>query len=258
MAQNREQRFATAADMRKALHRTEQTATVINRGEAQTVLFPPAAPTVAATTEVVEKQPTVAAGETTVIRPLVAAQSNRRVLPWAISGFVVLALAACVVGFIVMKQGSSEVSAVNPENSTPAPTQTATPTPEQVQSQTPTPEAKPSVTSAAKEPTPKKTDKPARSETPDAATPTPTPTATPEEHEARDPGRQTPGQYQPPRAPRPPNVRVMPGGVTIRNFPDGSQLITSPDGMRVLITPDGKRKVLNPGRRPNKQKPNDP
>ena len=41
MAQNREQRFASAAEMRKALHRTEQTSTVINRAEAQTILKPP-------------------------------------------------------------------------------------------------------------------------------------------------------------------------------------------------------------------------
>ena len=38
MAQNREQRFATASYMRKALHRTEQTSTIVNRSEAVTVL----------------------------------------------------------------------------------------------------------------------------------------------------------------------------------------------------------------------------
>src|SRR5678815_5031876 len=41
MAQNREQRYASAADMRKALHGAEQASTIVNRGEAATVLFPP-------------------------------------------------------------------------------------------------------------------------------------------------------------------------------------------------------------------------
>src|SRR5687767_10733790 len=40
MAQNREQRFATAADMRKALHSNAQAPTIQDRAEAQTVLFP--------------------------------------------------------------------------------------------------------------------------------------------------------------------------------------------------------------------------
>ena len=40
MAQNREQRYATAVDMRRAFHEAEQASTVVNRGEAQTVLFP--------------------------------------------------------------------------------------------------------------------------------------------------------------------------------------------------------------------------
>src|SRR5215510_9766383 len=42
MAQNRDQRYPTAADMRKDLHAADQASTVVTRGEAQTVLFPPA------------------------------------------------------------------------------------------------------------------------------------------------------------------------------------------------------------------------
>src|SRR4029079_7483044 len=76
MAQNRDQRFASASEMRKALHRTEQTSTVINRGEAQTILREPAAVTVAPSTvalsaapatptKLAVEQKTIAAGETT-------------------------------------------------------------------------------------------------------------------------------------------------------------------------------------------------
>src|SRR5262245_2387727 len=68
MAQSREQRYTTAADMRNALHETEQVTTVVNRGEAQTMLFPPPAATVATPTQTAVRQNTVKTGETTVVR----------------------------------------------------------------------------------------------------------------------------------------------------------------------------------------------
>jgi len=260
MAQNRDQRFSSAAEMRKALQRTEQTATVINRGEAQTVLFPPGAKTVGATTQAVEKQRTVAAGETTVVRPL-AAGPGRRIMPWAISGIAVAVLAACVIGFFVMQKGDSEDNHLVQASPTPTPVEGAklesTPTSEQTVNPNPAP--KQSAT-PAKEATPKKPEKPAKTEEP-KSTPTPD-QEPPEEHEGdpRNPPdvpRDASGQPLPrPRGvPRTPTTRVMPGGVVIRNFPDGSQIITSPDGMRVFIRPDGSRQVLNPGQKPNRRRP---
>jgi len=260
MAQNRDQRFASAAEMRKALQRTEQTATVINRGEAQTVLFPPAAKTVGAATRAVEKQKTVAAGETTVVRPLVGGPS-RRIMPWAISGIVVAVLAACVVGFFVMKKGDPEDIHLVQASPTPTPVQETTP--EAITTPQPTASANREPKQSAtpvKEPTPKKTERPVNIEAP-KSTPTPEPEV-PVEHEADR--RNTPdvppdpsGQPLPrPRGiPRVPTTRVMPGGVVIRNFPDGSQIITAPDGMRVFVRPDGTRQVLNPGQKPNRRRP---
>jgi len=68
MSQNRDQRYATATEMRRDLHSSSEAATVVNRGEAQTVLFPPSgASTVAIPTETVVRQPTVLAGETTLV-----------------------------------------------------------------------------------------------------------------------------------------------------------------------------------------------
>ena len=59
LAQNREQRYATAADMRRAFDESEQASTVVSRGEAQTVLFPPAAtPTVATPTQTLASENT--------------------------------------------------------------------------------------------------------------------------------------------------------------------------------------------------------
>src|SRR5262245_27829778 len=89
MAQSREQRYTTASEMRKALHATEQAATIVNRGEAKTVLFPPPPTTVAVPTQTVASQRTVPTGETTVVRPA----SRRRVLPIALPAAIVLLVA---------------------------------------------------------------------------------------------------------------------------------------------------------------------
>jgi eukaryotic-like serine/threonine-protein kinase len=77
MAQNRDQRYSTAAEMQKGLQASSAASTVVNRGEAQTVLFPQSSGNTAATppaatavaTETVARQETVRAGETTVVRP---------------------------------------------------------------------------------------------------------------------------------------------------------------------------------------------
>src|SRR5262249_44084818 len=69
MAQNRDQRYASAADMRKALHEADQASTVVDRGEAQTVLFPPPPKTVTTLTQTaVAHATTTPTGETTIVR----------------------------------------------------------------------------------------------------------------------------------------------------------------------------------------------
>src|SRR6201988_5240574 len=100
MAQNREQRYASAADMRRALHETDQATTVVNRAEGQTVLFPPPAKTVSVPTQTSVGQNTVKTGETTVVRP-VNAGSGRRLLPIALPAVALLVLACGVFGFLV-------------------------------------------------------------------------------------------------------------------------------------------------------------
>src|SRR5687768_8408766 len=56
MAQNREQRYRSAAEMRRALHGTNLASTATTRAEAATVLFPPATPPEAAVTQVFAAQ----------------------------------------------------------------------------------------------------------------------------------------------------------------------------------------------------------
>src|SRR4026208_1579873 len=102
MAQNREQRYASAAEMGKALHGTEQASTVVNRGEAQTVLFPPPQTTVAASTQTAVRQETVATGETTVVRR--SGGQRSRLIPIVISAAVLILVACGALGFYALQK----------------------------------------------------------------------------------------------------------------------------------------------------------
>src|SRR5438132_9197711 len=77
MAQNREQRYASAVEMRRALRASGETTVVTGRSEAATILLPPAAPTVSASTRPGVKQATVQTGETTVAR--ISTPANRSI-----------------------------------------------------------------------------------------------------------------------------------------------------------------------------------
>ena len=249
MAQNREQRYTTADEMRKALHGTEQASTVVERGEAQTVLFPPPPTTVAIPTQTVAAPGTVAAsGETTVVRRREGGPN--RVVPIAVSAAVLVLVACCALGFYALKNRNENVTQIAAESPTPIGGAASTPTPSP--EATETPEEKDEVDAAPT--TPKKTEKTPRNEEPKKE-PTPAPKPEPSRVETENEGH----EEQPPEVPTPPNfdernrqrrqgTRVFPGGVVIRNLPDGSQIITTPDGMRVMVTKDGKRQILNPPR----------
>jgi serine/threonine protein kinase len=256
MAQSREQRYASAAEMRKALHAAEQASTIVNRGEAQTRLFPAtaAANTVATPTQTVARNETVTAtaGETTVVR----SGPRRRVWPWAVSAIALLVLACGVFGFYALQKRNSDVVQVT--NSTPTPVESPAinaPTvapPQNKNDNTQHVEA-PTTQST---PAPKKPEKTARKDKEK--------NTEPDEEEPRGEGDMQGHEEEPPDVPAPPNFRgparprrgqveVLPGGVMIRHFPDGSQIITNASGMRVLITKDGKKQILNPAR-PNRRR----
>jgi serine/threonine protein kinase len=249
MAQSREQRYASATEMRRAFHGAEQASTVVNRGEAQTVLFPPPPTTVAVPTQTVAVPNTVAAtGETTVLRR--KSGPRGRMLPIALAAGAVMLIVCGALGFYALQNRNQQVAQVAAE--TPSPiggpaTATTSPTPE-TSVNTPD-QKKQQVESAA---TPKKTEKPARNEeTPKTPTP-PKPNTTRVETDVEvhneDP-RVDPDMPVPPDFPNKrhrPQVRVMPGGMVIRRFPDGSQLVMMPDGTRVMISKEGKRTVLSP------------
>ena len=245
MAQSREQRYANAAEMRKALHSSEQASTVVNRGEAKTMLFPQPAPTVAIPTQTAVKQETMAAGETTVVR----IGSRGRVLPVAISAGVLLIVAFGALGFYMLQKPAEPVTQVN----------TVAPSPENPVAHTPSiPEASPSPENSEQAAAPAQTQpsKPQRNEEPRKQ---PTPKAVTrveaesEEHDEAtrvDPEPPVPPEFQQPRI----TVKRLPGGTVIRTLPDGTQLVTRRDGMQVLITKEGDKKILTPAR-PGRRRP---
>jgi eukaryotic-like serine/threonine-protein kinase len=248
MSQNREQRYASADEMRKALHAGEQGATIRDRTEAQTVLFAPAAPTVAPTTEVVAKQPTVAAGETTVVRGGVSGQ-GRRALPWALSVAALLIVTVGVLGVAwKMKNSRTEVA----PSPSPAPIEspsvapTAAPTQTVAGPNTPEPEKR-----ERKEQVAKKNDK---STNEPAPKPKPKDSDRAEEDSERhtDPDPQVEvAMPTPPNNPRRP-PRGMPN---VKVLPDGSTLVVTPDGTRILTFPDGRRQIFRPPQNIRRNRP---
>jgi serine/threonine protein kinase len=266
MAQSRDQRYANAADMRKALHETEQATTVVNRGEAQTVLFPPPAKTLTSPTQTAASHETVRTGETTVVRPI----QNRpglRVLPWAASLVGLLLLVCGVFAFFVLQRRNSNAvqATATPTPVESAPVSSPSAEPSETESETPDPDEE----DTAAKPAPKKQERTAREEQ-----------AAREEQRAREEERknrraQEPRvevevpehSTEPPDVPTPPNGRrpnrppkmetqVLPGGVIMRKFPNGSQIISMPDGTRVFVSPEGTRTVIGPQRnRQNRRQP---
>lgn len=237
MAQNRDQRYATAAEMRRALHGTEQGTTVGNRAEAQTVLFPPTQTAPGTPTQTAERQATaVAAGDTTIVRPR---GSGPRVLPIGISAAIVLLVACGVFGIYAWRTSQQPVMRVAEPLVVPA---VESPTPEV----TPAPESKSGEVAEAA-PTPNKTDSAPKK---------------PKQKISRadaDTDIQT-HEGELPRVPIRPNFRnrrdgerrIFMGGVVIEKLPDGRQLITMPEGQKVMVDKDGKRTLLEPGR-PNRR-----
>jgi eukaryotic-like serine/threonine-protein kinase len=260
MSQNRDQRFRSAADMRKALDGTDLASTVTSRTEAATVLLPPRTTTDVGKTvqnwsapSTVAMPQTVRGGETTVVRN----DKGGRRPAWLIPVAALAALVVCVGGYYAFHNSNSaaekatSTQVANPVVPAPAPSPSPAPSPEaQAKAETPAVEREKKAVEADKQAV--KTEKKANDKKA---------TAKRDKDESADEddrhGRTEPDEPDVPNpdTPTPPGrVRVQrAGGVVIRNFPDGSQLITTPDGMRVFVGPDGKRRILRRGENPRRQ-----
>ncbi|HKP47001.1 MAG TPA: protein kinase [Pyrinomonadaceae bacterium] len=242
MSQNRDQRYATAAEMRSALKATPEVSTLTGKAEAATLLFTPPATTVR------DNAPrTVAAtpahGETTVVR----APSRSRVPGWAI-GVAALVLISIAVGAFYAYQRRSNSNSVAGPSPTVAPTvPSASVTPEQAMAS-----AEPSATKAERvaeaRSTPKSTDKRLRADK-NAQQPEPDEDRMPayELHPPTIPAPQPPAEYGQPTGDR--RLRRLGGGVTVETLPDGSHILTNPDGTVIVTKPNGTRRVIRAGQR---------
>ena len=275
MAQNREQRYSSAAEMRNALQISNQ-ATISARGEAATVLFPSAT---SVKTNLGVASPTAQAtlphsGETTVVKapPPVA---KRRAMPWAIAASI-LVLGLTGYGVFYALQGRKNAAVVSPAG-TSGQVNTVTvaqPSPSSVEPNRDQVSAghneKERTGSTAKEP--KKKQETAREEAArkrekdDEQRAAKEEAAAEREAQAEKQREQAAKQKEkdkhPAEAPAVPDtpgyIEVPgPGGrgrrriptVTTRTLPDGTKVMITPNGTRIVTLPDGSTRVFPPGQR---------
>jgi serine/threonine protein kinase len=261
MAQNRDQRYASAAEMRRALQGVASETTVSNHSEANTVLFPASAPTIANETSAKAQQPTVQAGETTVVRQRGETHRNPRAIA-----------AAALVVLVVGAGGFYAYQKLNSVNDEPPANQLSTPAVqnEPTGGQSPGPTGAVEETNqvadekrpvAADEKVVKKQEKPTKQRVADRQQQDRAAAAEADraraEHQDRQVHPATPEipevNVDAPRPRQPPNTRRA-GNVIIRTFPDGTQMMINPDGSRVMVTPDGRRQVIPPRQRVNRRR----
>ncbi len=260
MAQNRDQRYASAAEMRRVLRGSETM--VSTYSEANTLLLPASAPTIAAETPS-SRQATVRTGETTAVsRPR---EARRK--PWVIGAATALLLVVGAGGFYAYqtKNNSTKVdSPAIPQISTPAvqseskgggsnalietPKETK-PVVEEKRQVTVEEKVgrKPEKATKQKRADTRQEDRAAAEETERAKVEGRSQLEHPAQPEIPDVNVDAPQHQQPP-------ARRRVGNTVIRNLPDGTQVIVGPDGSRVIVTPDGRHQVIRPGQRVNRRR----
>lgn len=264
MAQNRDQRFRSAAEMRRALNESGLESTLAGHSEANTVLFPPASPTLTHPHEGARqtvglvsptKPPTVPpTGETT----LVAKSPRRPAASWALVAIAAVLLIAGAGGFYAYQKRKTASTVVLPAASVePSPSVTETPVADTAAGGDDS-----GVNSVSTEASKVESDTKPVADQKQVKKEKPKPKVTTarqtEEDDAED--RDATEMFQPvrPTVPNTPNVedpevpnRPAPRrrGPIIRNLPNGGQLILMPDGTQILTRPDGTRRVVHPPRR---------
>jgi hypothetical protein len=269
MSQNREQRFATAAEMRAALKETGEAATLTGRSEAATVIFQPPAATIADPSRPNARPTALQPGETTVVRPK-EAPVRSRLVPWAIAAAAVVLIGVLFGGFYAYQRRSNSAAA-SPEVGGPADV-TAQPSatiPDQAAQPTPvtSKEEKAAETSAQAGQPAKKNEKAGKNVEKIVIEPLTTVTM-PSPNTHPSPPNVVERDTKPRNTPAYPNVpdanvfdpaemrrrRNGVGGGSMRILPDGTQVFTAPDGSRVVVFPNGTKRVFRPGAKPNRRR----
>lgn len=265
MAQNREQRFRNAAEMRRSLHQGDLDSTISNRSEANTVLFPAASASPTQTHESARqtvglatptKPPMPPTGETTVV----AKPVQRRRATWAVIAVAALLLIGGAGGFYAYqkRKAAASTAALPAPSVEPSPS----PTPNQAENQ-PAGGPDAAVNSVSVDASKVQADKQQvasdqkqvkKEKAKQKATPAKQTDADDEESDADEEFR--PATPNAPNVPEP-DIRRMPNRErfgrrgTIQTFPDGTQLVTAADGTQILIKPDGTRRIIS-GPRPRR------
>jgi hypothetical protein len=275
MAQNREQRYPSAAAMRNALHSSNE-ATVSGRDEAATVLFPPAT---TVRTNLGVASPTMPAtgahtGETTVVQPPPPSVAKRRAVPWAIAaGILLLGLAG--VGVFYALEQRKNAAGVNP-SATPSPVvnvSDAQPSPasaelgsDRVGAAANSEKGKTATTATEPKKKPETARQDAAREEVDRKRQQEEEQRAAEEAAAAERDAQAAKQREknrraaePPAAPDTPEYADVPGpngrgrrripNATTRTLPDGTKVTVTPNGTRIVTMPDGTTRVFPPGQR---------
>ena len=269
MSQNRDQRYATASEMRSALKQTDEAATLMSRAEAATVILPTTPATLAGISPSESQATAVQAGatqtgETTVVRPKEAGRN--RLLPWAMVAAALVVIGIGFGGFYAFQHRANSSTTEQPVNNeqsgataqpSTAPSDNSTqPTAGTLKDEkTPESGARTAETVKKNEKTGKNVEKAGTKPVTTVIIQAPVPGTPPPV-----PDRKPQVQPEPPDTtdaePPDPGGRGREKRPTMKTFPDGTRVLTAPDGSRVVIFPNGAKRVFPaPGARPMRRRP---
>lgn len=264
LSQNRDQRYSSAADMRRALQEVGAETTVSNRTEANTVLLPSPTPTIASETNANARPSTVQTDERTVV----GEREKTRRTPVVIAAAALALLLAGVGGFYAYQTRNKSESVDPPvieQTSTPAVEGEPTGGKSSASAETPG-ETREVVDEkrqvAAEEKVVRKQEKANKQKAADiqqenrAAADEANRTRTEVYANPEPPDRpEVPDNYtfEGPGRRQPQSTRRV-GNVVIRTFSDGTRVIMNPDGSRIIVTPDGRQQFIAPRQRVNRRR----
>jgi eukaryotic-like serine/threonine-protein kinase len=261
MSQNREQRFASAVEMRSALKNSVEVATLTDKAEAATVLFTGSGATVSDRAPGTVKSSVAKTGETTVVHQ---PSPRSRVAPWAI-GIAALVLIGIGFGAFYAYQrrqaaNSGVPTTANQESpatpsssisSSPAPSPASGAVVEEQKADTAVQHVTTNAPTKNVEKLARANDKVAEKPKPQGSPTLKSLTGGEEFRPMNLPAQPVaPNVYQGEGGSQPQRM----GGVTMRKRPDGTQVLITPDGTRVVTMPDGTQRVFRPGQKINRRR----
>jgi hypothetical protein len=262
MAQNRDQRYATATEMRTALAGADEAATVVHNSEVATVLFSTAPTAIPVATQTQRVTVAQTAQPAAMAVPAPVATPKKRIGHWEMAAAALVLLASGVGVFYAYQHRNDSASVTAPAKpQTPIPS-AASEAEDNSNDATSAKREAASEMPARKEPVARKTEQPSDQKPanenqgerkaavqPPPALPQPSPAAQPTRVTAAEPDADPDAQ----RGPNGLGRRRTPNGGTVRTFPDGTRVVVTPNGTRIVTFPDGSTRVFRPGEKINRR-----